>query len=100
MSEEEQSIVLAQPFLSGAIVHGDFANQNEIQSVYLYQNNSNTGTVAFVSYTQGYMAGETKNADVTLTGLNNGIIQISIYINASVYFGTPTEYYLFLNIEE
>lgn len=100
MSEEDRELVLAQKSLSGAIVHGDFSNRNEIQHVYFYAGDGGEGTEAFVCYTDGLYAGGTMNANVSVSEFNGGVLRISVVIrNYDVQFGTASKYYLFLDIK-
>lgn len=100
MSEEDRELVLAQKSLSGAIVHGDFANWNEIQHIYFYADDGGEGTEAFVCYTSGSNASGTMNSDVSVSEFN-GVLRISVVIHSNVVqFGTASEYYLFLDIKE
>lgn len=100
MSEEDRELVLAQKSLSGAIVHGDFANTNEIQHIYFYAGDGGEGTEAFVCYTQGFNAAGTMNSDVSLSEFNGDVLRISVVIrDYNVRFGTASKYYLFLDIK-
>lgn len=101
VSEEDKKLVLAQKSLYGAIVHGYFSNQNEIQCVYFYPNDEGEGTESFVCYTSGLYVGGTMHADVSASGFSGGLLRISvvIYSNA-IEFGPASEYYLFLDIKE
>lgn len=101
VSEEDKKLVLAQKSLSGAIVHGDFSSQDEIQYVYFYPNDEGEGTESFVCYTSGLYVGGTMNADVSVSGFSGGLLRISVVIYSNVIrFGPASEYYLFLDIKE
>lgn len=100
VSEEDKKLVLAQKSLSGAIVHGDFANRNEIQHIYFYADDGGEGTEAFVCYTSGSYPSGTTTSDVSVSEFN-GVLRISVVIHGVfVQFGTASEYYLFLDIKE
>lgn len=101
VSEEDKKLVLAQKSLSGAIVHGDFSNQNEIQCVYFYPDDGGEGTESFVCYTSGSYVGGTMSVDVSVSGFSGGLLRISIAIHSNVIgFGPASEYHLFLDIKE
>lgn len=100
MSEEDRELVLAQKSLSGAIVHGDFPNRDEIQHIYFYADDRGKGTQAFVCYTNGLSAVGRMNSDVSVSEFRGGLLRISVVIyNDTVKFGTASEYYLFLDIK-
>lgn len=100
MSEEDRELVLAQKSLSGAIVHGDFSNSNEIQHIYFYADDGGEGTKAFVCYTDGLYASGTMNSAVSVSEFSGSVLRISVVVDSDfVRFGTASEYYLFLDIK-
>lgn len=100
MSKEDRELVLAQKSLSGAIVHGDFSNRDEIQHIYFYADDGGEGTKAFVCYTDGLYASGTMNSAVSVSEFSGGVLRISVVVYSnSVQFGTASEYYLFLDIK-
>ena len=99
MSEEDKELVLTQKSLSGAIVHGNYANRSEIQHIYFYADDGGEGTLAFVCYTNGFYAGGTIDANVSVSGFSGGLLRISVVISENVQVGTASEYYLFLDIK-
>lgn len=103
VSEEDKKLVLDQKSLSGAIVHGDISNNDEIQCVYLYPNDGGEGTESFVHYTSGLYVDGTMNADVSVSGFSGGLLRISVTIHRNrngIAFGPASKYYLFLDIKE